>query len=305
LEKVTAGDRRRYKVFDRHAGPKGGDLRMLWYLPKARSSCQHLDGLARLSQNSFGMPAILEYHEQREYFVVVMPWVWGTDLKSYLDCRRNGRPRWPGSLETFNLLRRFAHALNSLHQHRNMVHGDLKPENLIYCREPNRLVMIDFGSAWTVERGAQRTPGDGKTDAYASPEQLNHLSLVDFHSDMFSTSVIAYQMFTGDIPYAKMGGRAGITQERATFADTLIPPSQARRDPRPLPPGAWAKIDRVITTGLALDADSRYRTDREWLDALDDIDTDLNRRHLRSNPSRFLQTIIDWMPESWRRKWLD
>lgn len=305
LEKLTAGNRRRYKVFDRNAGPKG-DLRMIWYLPRSSTTRQHLDSLTRLSQNSPAMPAILEYREQRGDFVVVMPWVWGEDLCTYLDSRRTGKGhlRWPGSVETFNLLRRFAHALHSLHQHRNMVHGDLKPENLIFCREPNRLVMIDFGSAWTVETTARRGAGDGLTDPYASPEQLNGKRAIDFRSDMFSASVIAYEMFTGDLPYAKMGGRAGIDDNLSTYADTLIPPSKARRDPRPLPPAAWTKIDRVITTGLTLDADRRYRTDSEWLDALDDIDTDLNRRPRLSGSSQVLQTVLQWIPDSWRNRWL-
>ena len=186
-----------------------------------------------------------------------------------------------------------------------MVHGDLKPENLILCRESNRLVMIDFGSAWTVEATAKKGSGDGLTDPYASPEQLNGKRAVDFRSDMFSASVIAYEMFTGDIPYAKMGGRAGIDDNRSTFADTLIPPSKARRDSRPLPPGAWTKIDRVIKTGLALDADQRYRTDGEWLDALDDIDTDLNRRPRLSESSQILQKVLQWLPDSWLKRWLE
>jgi len=303
LEKLSTSERQRWRAFDQHAGPEG-DMRTIWVIPRSKSSRQHLDVLKRLSQNSPAMPAILEYHQEQNSFAIIMPWVWGQDLRSFLKRARKGRVRWPGTVETFNLFRRLAHALRSLHQHSNMVHGDLKPENLILCREPNRLVMIDFGSAWTVENTARRQPGDGQTDPYASPEQHSGRPQVDFRSDMFSASVVAYEMLTGEVPYAKMGGRAGLEEHRATFAETLTAPSQACRDPRPLPPRAWKRIDRVIMTGLNLDANSRYATDGVWLDELDDIDTQLNRRRRLSPSSRALQSLLGLVPESWRKKWL-
>ena len=51
-------------------------------------------------------------------------------------------------------------AVACAHQ-RRILHGDIKPENLILAREPNRLVMIDFGTAWTTERTTRRDQGGG------------------------------------------------------------------------------------------------------------------------------------------------
>lgn len=300
VRKLSSSDRQRWQAIDPHAGP-GGDMRAIWIIPRSQSSRQHLDTLQRLSQNSPGVPAILEYHDRGKDFVVVMPWVWGQDLRSYLKDARKGKFHWPSVVSTFNYFRRFAHSLRALHS-RNLVHGDLKPENLIFCRETGHMVMIDFGSAWTVEKTARRAPGDGQTDAYASPEQHAGQANVDFRSDMFSASVIGYEMLTAEVPYARMGGRAGIDTNRADFADRLVPPSQCRIDKRPLPAGVSKKIDHVITTGLELDARNRFRSDGVWLDALDDIDTDLNRRRTRK-PSLVLQTALDLLPETWRQKW--
>ena len=220
----------------------------------------------------------------------------GEDLRTYLRRSRRDRHCRLGSVQAFNLFRRFAHGLSHFHRRGNMVHGDLKPANLILCRDARRLIMVDFGSAWTVEKTMVRELGDGETAAYASPEQNQRQAFVDFRSDQFSATVIAYEMLTGDLPYDKMGGKAGRPENRSDFEGKLIPPSRCCRDQRPLPKGAWTKIDDVITKGLALDPEDRYESDKPWLNDLDEIDTILNRPPQTSSFSRFLQTAIETLP---------
>lgn len=301
LEKLKGGDRQRYRAFDPLAGPKG-DMRAICVLPRSQATGQHVEVLQRLSQNNRDMPAILEYHRRGGQIFLVMPWVWGLDLKTHLRLAGRGRFRWPSAVQAFNLFRRFAHLLRSFHRGCNLVHGDVTPANLVLCRNPNRLVMIDFGSAWAVEKTLARDIGDGKTDPYASPEQHEGREFIDFRSDQFSASVIGYQLLTGDVPYDKMGGKAGHPEFRDEFAETYVPPSQCCRDRRPLPPKVWTKIDRVITKGLSFDSKARYETDELWLDDLDDIDTDLNRRPRENLISRLVRTAAGYYLSFSRRK---
>ena len=250
LQKLSSGKRQRFQAFDRLAGPRG-DLRTLCILPRSPATEQHLQVLQRLSQNNPGLPTILEYHPRRNEIVVVLPWIWGQDLRTFLDRARRGRARWPSAVAAFNLYRRLAHSLKSFHGGRNMVQGDLKPDNLVLCREPNRLVMINFGSAWTVEKTIHRDLGDGYTGLYASPEQHQRRDFIDFRSDMFSASVVAYELLTGALPYDNVGGKAALPDLRTAFVDRLAPPSKSCRDKRPLASGIWAMIDRVLMKALA------------------------------------------------------
>src|SRR5207247_711917 len=95
---------------------------------------------------------------------------------------------WPSAHEGFRILRGLAHCVSQLHNHTNCVHGDVKPENIILARHPERAVLIDFGSAWTAERTARRVAGDGHTEPYAAPEQHRGDVAVDFRADQFAVS---------------------------------------------------------------------------------------------------------------------
>ena len=101
-----------------------------------------------------------------------------------------------------------------MHHKKNFVHGDIRPENLVLCREPNRLVLIDFGSAWPVEKTTARSLGDGVSEFYSAPEQLRDNRFADFRSDQFSASVVFYELLTLDLPYEGLGGKAEDLDQR-------------------------------------------------------------------------------------------
>jgi hypothetical protein len=200
----------------------------------------------------------------------------GRTLHSVLEqARRQGRG-WPAPLQAFQAYRHLAHALGQLHNVTLCVHGDLKPAHLVLVRE--RMVLVDFGSAWTQERTAARVAGDGFTACYASPEQHRGAAVVDFRSDHFSAAVIAYELLTRQVPYDGVGGRAGRGDLAAAFAGKLIPPSRLAANPEGLPREAWQRLDRVIVRALALDPGQRFATRKACLDELDAIDAFLKLR---------------------------
>lgn len=294
VDRVSSGDREKYQAFDPHAGP-GGDMRLVYVVPRGQTTSQHLQVLKRLSVGNRNLPQILEFHPGREFFQVVTTWVWGKNLWTYLE-EAGCRPRsWPSAIEAFKLFRGLAHGLSQLHNHRNIVHGDIKPENLVLAREPNRLVIVDFGSAWTVERSVGRGPGDGRTDEFAAPEQFQEAGLVDFRSDMFSASVVAYLMLTGQLPYDKLGGRAGLPQYKAVFASKLVAPSQMSRDPEAHPKDLWARIDQVVLQGLALDPPERFASSNIWIRDLNEIDAHFKLRLPLGRINRAFLSLFHWV----------
>ena len=100
-----------------------------------------------------------------------------------------------------------------------------QPANIVITAGSKQLVLVDFGSAWPVEESAVKAPGDGVTQPYAAPERLAKHAVEDFRSDVFSLSVVAYEMLTLEIPFDGLGGQAGLPNLVAEAEKSYRPPS--------------------------------------------------------------------------------
>lgn len=300
LDKIGRAGRTRYWVHDPRAGP-GGDFRQILVLPRGKTSRQHLAVLQRLSQGNPNLPTILDSVRQGDEIWVVTNWVRGPDLRAYLQQAISGDRQWPSPLEVIKLYRGLAHGLSQMHRHHRVVHGDIKPENLVLAREPNRLVMIDFGTAWTVERTTRRDPGDGTTRYYTAPERLgdpqrpnDKVPVLDARSDQFSATVVAYEMLTGVRPYGEIGGEAGLAENRTIYQPLYRPPSQLSPMRRHLPPRIWRLVDEVIARGLKLDANERFPSRQPWLEALEDLHCEIRRKSRFTTLESKALRLIGW-----------
>jgi serine/threonine protein kinase len=299
LEKTGVGDRTGFMAFDPHAGPDG-DLRAILVLPKSPAAKQHVRVLKRISARNINLPTILEYRVGQRDLLVVLTWVRGADLRSYLkDVRESRRPR-PSATEAFRLVRGLAHGLGQLHRRHAIVHGDIKPANLILASDPSRLVMIDFGSAWGVERTTRREDGDGVSKAYASPELQSPTRVADFRSDQFSASVILYELLTLKRPYDGLGGQAGKPEYAEQMKNELISPSRLSPDRRRLPKELWTGIDRVVGKGLAIEADNRYPTCGAWLDDLNRVHAAMQPQPQLTNFNARMTRVVTWLSQRLR-----
>ena len=89
---------------------------------------------------------------------------------------------------------------------RNVVHRDIKPDNILLDSDTGRAMVTDFGIARAVSEGNDtRLTTTGLaigTPAYMSPEQCAGDRGVDGRSDIYSLGVVGYQMLSGDLPFA-------------------------------------------------------------------------------------------------------
>ena len=180
------------------------------------------------------------------------------------------------------------------------VHGDIKPQNLIVQAEPQRLRLIDFGSAWNEEITRLRETGDGHSVGYAAPE-LCAGGRATLLVDQFSATVVLYEMFTGKLPYEGMGGRAGWPEYSAAFADRWQPPSQRCAGNGTLPKPAWRLIDHVVRQSLALDPNERFPTSNAWRDAVDEVSRVLSHALVQPAWHRKIATTLERVVSYWGR----
>jgi serine/threonine-protein kinase len=107
-------------------------------------------------------------------------------------------------VEVRRILREVADALAYAH-HRNVIHRDIKPDNIIIDEETGRAMVTDFGIARALtESGDSRLTATGMaigTPAYMSPEQSAGDRAIDGRSDLYSLGVVGYQMLCGQPPF--------------------------------------------------------------------------------------------------------
>jgi serine/threonine-protein kinase len=289
-------------VFDPHAGPDG-DYRVLYKLPKSQITRQQLEILRRVGgpQAHRNFPGIVDFaHQGRDVFLV-MAWIHGTDLRSYLRAIRAKNTPRPSTREVVRLVRGLVHGLAHYHRRTHIVHGDISPANIIMTSGTTHLVLIDFGAAWPVQYAANREI-DASTQPYAAPERIAKHAAENFRSDMFSLSVIAYEMLTLVLPYDGLGGQAGMPQWAAKTSSFYRDPSEIIPSPDRLPKQAVHLLDACVGRGLKLHPDQRFATSGEWRAAWDELHQSLQKGSRLSPLKSRLIAAIDSLIGRFSRK---
>lgn len=222
--------------------------------------------LLAASANNRHVPHIIEHARNGSKEHLVLEFIEGKPLAHWLAVGRQRRKPYFSPDESLRLTVGLGHGLMRLHAAR-IVHGDLKPENLIVTPN-NELIIIDFGIAWTGALARQRARAG--TEFYAAPEQWTNQDFVNALADQFSATNILFEMLTNELPYGKLGSKAIEYEERRP---QLVPPSRKT-------PTLGRAFDEVVTRGLALDPDGRFPSTSAWLSALKAVQDE--RSHSRS-----------------------
>lgn len=130
-----------------------------------------------------------------------------------------------------------------------VIHRDLKPENIILLHEPTDrsapLKLLDFGIARAAGNLASASSGTGLgTPDYMAPEQRTNPDAAGPSADLYSISVMLYELLVGVVP-----GRH------------WQPPSGGRSD---VPP----EVDALILKGLSDNRNSRPQSAAEYRQSL-------------------------------------
>ena len=193
---------------------------------------------------------------------LVMPFLEGEPL-SEQETRRGPFPLGDG----IPLLVQMCHGLGHAHD-LQIIHRDLKPENVMLVPDPEmpsglRAVVMDFGLAKERRAGPDvvKLTATGivlGTPEFMSPEQIRGKPL-DGRSDIYALAVLAFELFTGQLPFAGKSAQ-----------ETMI--ARLRGAPLPLraiKPDLPAKLEAVISKALSVNAAERYASMEEMAHAFE------------------------------------
>ena len=265
LEAVGNSQRQRFRAFDPCHGP-GGDFFLVQRLPKGPRTEQQLRILHKLKHDS--LPRVWDWQPTQNGFDVALSWMEGVNLADYLEHVRAKRRPSVAAGEGVRLIHGLANAVCKLTHGSQIAHGDIQPANVVLTGHTSRLVLIDFGSAWTQQMAASRLEGDGHHRCYGAPELQSGAPPVGFLADQFSVSVLCYELLTLRLPYGGLGGKAGRPEFINQTRDALIPPSQLLSARDELPRSLLDGLARVVVRGLALDPANRHPDRHAWLNDL-------------------------------------
>ncbi len=193
---------------------------------------------------------VLNFGQDGNLLYLTMPLVTGGTLKALL------KEEQPLPVEqALRYLHDLGEAIDAVHAHpQRIVHRDIKPSNLLIHQDDGRLVLADFGIARAMEREVPLTALGWVlgTQHYVAPEQRK--GYAEPASDIYAMGVVAYQMFTGLLPF-----QAIVRSHRSD----LPPPSTLNSELN-------ADVDRAILRALDVDPAKRFSSARAFAVAVDD-----------------------------------
>ena len=195
------------------------------------------------SLGSLQHPNIVTIYDLGDYDgnpYLVMEYLEGEGLDAAMS-----KPRPLSLLEKLNIMLQVCQGLGYAHR-RGVIHRDIKPANIMLGKDGG-VKIFDFGIAYAGNQQLTRTGQVMGTLRYMAPEQFSGKS-VDARTDIFSTGVVLYQLFTNHLPF-----------EGENTASTMM---KIVHEP-PMPLGVFLsayppEVEQILNRALAKNPDDRY-----------------------------------------------
>ena len=198
---------------------------------------------------------------------IVTRYVAGDSLREVLD---KEVPHGLAADRAIELVLNVLDGLTALHRvprdrtNHGIIHRDIKPHNVIVA-DPGtpheKAVIIDLGIASTATKVIS-APAMG-TRAYASPEQMSDARRVATQSDIFSTTVMLYEMLCGKRPYPENFFEQLIARQAEPQVHGLTGPRGCEYEVE--------RINALLQKGLMLNPAERFESAAAMASQLKDI----------------------------------
>ncbi|MEG4943694.1 serine/threonine-protein kinase [Microcoleus sp. F4-D5] len=192
---------------------------------------------------------VIDFFEEAGQSFIAMDYIPGQTLAQIVE---TDRPL--PEAQALHYIRQIASALSTVH-HSGLLHGDIKPENIIRRADSHLVMLIDFGIARGFTAGSKQTHTNLLSPGYAPIEQYLYDGKCTPATDIYAIAATLYYLLSGVAPVAAP------LRER-------IPLAELRQFQPNLSPG----IERAILQGLEIDPHNRPQTVENWLTMLQETE---------------------------------
>ena len=161
---------------------------------------------------------LLDHFENAEYIFIVMEYLAGGSLESYLKKNKFNFTEKRAAEIMFQI----CEGMQYLH-HYGVLHRDLKPENIMMteCSDKGQIKIMDFGLSKIM--GPQERVADGfGTLSFVAPEVLVRTPY-NKQIDIWSIGIILYYMLSGTLPFDDDDDNEEVIAKMIVFIDTKFP----------------------------------------------------------------------------------
>lgn len=245
-----------YRAIDKELGDREVALKIFALRPQG--SAEYIEryqkelSVLRTASHPSLVPIIMG-GVQDDWFYMAMELIEGPNLRDFL--KNRGEP--VGGVASAELIADLCSGLKELHELQGH-HGHLDSRAILFTGEDARIagytphVLSDIQKSLT-------TAGQFLVDpAYVAPEQVSGTGQIDHRADIYSLSVILYEMITGNRPFIGTNPLQVAMQRLGPLPES----------PRKKVPDLSPLLDAAIMKGLAKDPKERFQSAMEFADAI-------------------------------------
>lgn len=138
---------------------------------------------------------IINFGVEQEQTYVVREYLTSSSLRHRLDILS---PQRMDLQDALRIILQIGKALSYAHQ-RHILHGNLKPENILF-NDKGEALLADFGLASFTDMIQRDDLSHEQTMGYRAPEQL--IGSITEKTDQYALACLAYELFTGYAPFS-------------------------------------------------------------------------------------------------------
>ncbi|MDE5098852.1 MAG: bifunctional serine/threonine-protein kinase/formylglycine-generating enzyme family protein [Trichodesmium sp. St16_bin4-tuft] len=186
------------KCVVKHLKPKSLDPGVLSVARKLFE--REAGSLYKLGNNSDKIPKLFAHFQEGGEFYLVQEYIEGQDISQELASRKK-----LSESDTIALVKGILEALTVAHQN-NVIHRDIKPQNLMRRRSDNKIILIDFGAVKEIDilsidqNGRTILTVAVGTPGYMPSEQSNGKPKLS--SDIYAVGMVGIKALTGKEPHS-------------------------------------------------------------------------------------------------------
>lgn len=234
-------------------------LRKEWWRDKLAIEMFRREAWVGSRVSSPHVAPILSANVRHPPFFAAMPLLAGGTIREKLE--NNWRPTPP---EVLWIARQVLEGLAAIQQTVDMIHGDIKPDNVMLA-PTGHVTLLDLGFARGCQEGRNwaTDPLCGSL-AYIAPELVTSAYAAGPASDQYSLGVMLYELLAGRRPFEGNDPAELVAQHRGQKPPCI----------RSLRPDVPKQVASVVHTLLSKDPMRRGGTHREWIDRLVRLEID-------------------------------